>query len=317
MPGRVLVTGASGFIGRDLVTRLAASGWHVLAAARSPREVATGHGVEPVRLPDLAADIDWSRLLDGTTHVVHLAGIAHATHTIPEAVYQAVNANAVHSLALAARAAGVSRVVMVSSIRAQCGAFAEGIVTEQRPASPEDAYGRAKLDGERFLAGALDAGGTDWCVLRPVLVYGRGVKGNMGALLRLAHSPWPLPVGSLGARRSLLGLVNLHAGVEHALVSPGAARGTFLLADPGPLTVPQIVVAMRDGLGRGRRILTAPLAPVRIAATLAGRRAAWQRVSGDLVVSTAAVEASGWRPVESAQEGIARWMAEERAAGID
>lgn len=310
MNGRVLVTGASGFVGRDLVRRLAASGWHVRAAARDPMSSEVPSDVERALLPDLAGQVDWSRLVDGMTHVVHLAAIAHSTLALPEATYHAVNAEAVRSLALAARTARVRRVVSMSSVRAQTGPATDGVVTEDRVAAPVDAYGRAKLAGERFLADAFADGDTDWCTLRPVVVYGPGVKANMAALARLARTPWPLPIGGLPAKRSVLGLANLAGAVEHALASPGASRRTFLLADPGPLTIPQIVAAMREGQDRPRRIIALPLAPVRLAATLAGQRAAWKRIAGDLVVSTGSLEDSGWSPVETAHAGLMRWMRE-------
>ena len=305
----VLVTGAGGFVGRGLAPRLAAAGYRVRAATRDPHAMPGSDRIEVVGAGDMAGPVDWGRMLHGVSHVVHLAGIAHATVAIPEATYMAVNAEATRSLAEAARANGLRRVVLMSSVRAQCGPCAAGVLTEADQPAPEDAYGRSKLQGERCLAEVLATGDCDWTVLRPVVVYGPGVKANMRALQRLAASPWPLPLGGLAGRRSLVGVDTLSDIVGHVLTSPDAARATFLAADPGPLTVAGIVAAMRAGLGRRPGVLHVPSAPARLAATLVGGGPAWTRLTGDLVVSTAALEATGWQPRETAAEGLARWMA--------
>ena len=268
-----------------------------------------GPRIEAVALGDLAAPVDWGPLLAGASHVVHLAGIAHATTAIAEATYMAVNAQATRALAEAARRAGVARVVLASSVRAQCGPCAPGQLSEADPALPEDAYGRSKLAAERHLAEVLADGSCDFAVLRPVVVYGPGVKANMRALQRLAASRLPLPLGGLAGRRSLVGLDSFAAVVAHVLTSPAAARGTFLAAEPGPLTIGEIIAAMRSGRGRRPGVISLPQGPMRVAAQLAGRASAWQRLAGDLTVSTGALEATGWRPRETAAEGLVRWMA--------
>lgn len=309
-----MVSGASGFVGRDLVRRLAAEGWQVRAAARDAAAVPRAAGVTAVAMGDLAREIDWRAVIGGASHVVHLAGIAHAASAIPEAVYRQVNATAVRALAKAARDAGVARVVLMSSVRAQSGPSAMELVSEATPAAPTDAYGRSKLEAERGLADVLAGAATDWAVLRPVVIYGPGVKGNMRTLMRLARSPLPLPLGRLTGRRSLLGLANLAGAVAHGLESPAVSRRVLLVADPGPLAVPEIVGVLRGGLGRATRLVSMPLAPVRTALRLMGRAAIWERVACELVVDTRALQDTGWRPVETAAEGLARWVREESAA---
>jgi UDP-glucose 4-epimerase len=260
--------------------------------------------VEAVAMPDLASTADWSALVAGATHIVHLAGLAHATTRLPEALYMAVNAEATRDLAAAARRAGVARMVLLSSVKAQSDAAADHILTESDEPRPVDAYGRSKLAAERLMAGALDGSGMDHVVLRPVLIYGPGVKGNMRALLGLARSPWPLPLGALSARRSILCLDNLAGAVTHVLDAPAASRGTFLLADPEPVTVPQIIAVLRAGLGRRPGLVALPLRPAALAARVLGQSAAYARLAGDLVVDTSRLRATGWRPARTSDEAL-------------
>ncbi len=124
---RVLVTGATGFAGPAVVARLALRGHEVIAAART-RHAASIAAAATATLPDLAYPFDAAALMQGVDAVVHLAGIAHASAVIPEATYIAVNCLAAERLAFAAREAGVRRFIFVSSVRAQSGPAAPGVL---------------------------------------------------------------------------------------------------------------------------------------------------------------------------------------------
>jgi nucleoside-diphosphate-sugar epimerase len=172
------------------------------------------------------------------------------------------------------RTGGSKRFVFLSSIRAQCGPTADTIQCEAVEPRPTDAYGESKLAAERGLA-ELD---LDWVSLRAVLVYGPGVKGNMAQLMRLARSPFPPPLGGLGARRSLLALENLLAAIEAVLVAPGTLRRAFIAADPQALTVAEMIAAMRHGLGRRPNVFPLPAALLQLLLRAAGREEIYQRL---------------------------------------
>lgn len=305
MSGLVLITGATGFIGRFLVLSLAAHGWRVRAAARDTGAIPMAREIEPAALPNLKHGIDWEPLLKDVTHVVHLAGIAHAAAAIPEADYMAVNADATAALARAAARSFVKRVVLLSSVRAQSGPSAPDILGEDDAPRPNDAYGLSKLWAEQALASALTHTSTEWVVLRPVLVFGPNVKGNMRTLFRLARWRLPLPVGALPGLRSVLSLDNLASAVRHVLVSEDAANRTFLVADATPLTIAQIVTGLRSGLGRRPGVISLPLAPLRLGLSLAGQQGAWERLSGDLIVDISALRETGWQPERPTIDALA------------
>ncbi|WP_146144781.1 NAD-dependent epimerase/dehydratase family protein [Phreatobacter cathodiphilus] len=302
----ILVTGAGGFLGAALVEALAARGFAVRAAARSPLPALPAGRVSPATLPDLAGsglDDRFSALLEGVEAVVHAAGLAHRPAGLDETVMQAVNAHASASLARAARRRGVGRFVLISSSRAVSGPSSPHPLTETATPAPSDAYGRSKLAAERTVREEL----PEAIILRPPVLHGAGAKGNMARLARLARSPLPLPFGGLAGRRSILSDANVAEAVAFVLARPDAAGRTFHLADGDPLTVGQMIGAMRQAVGRPPGIVGLPAALTeRLVTRLAPALA--DQLCRDLILDDAAIRALGWRPVESSAAGLGRMM---------
>jgi UDP-glucose 4-epimerase len=204
----------------------------------------------------------------------------------------------------------VRRFIFLSSVRAQSGPTASHVLLESDIPRPSEPYGRAKLHAEEDLSG----GPLDWTVLRPTMIYGAEAKGNLAALVRLADSPWPLPLASFTNRRSLVSLDNLIAAIRFALGSAVTHRETYLVAEPHAPTLAEIVAALRRGLGRSPRLVPFPPGVFKAALGLAGRDAVWERVGGSLVADPAKLLAAGWRPDADTAAALARVAASYRSA---
>lgn len=308
--GTVLVTGASGFVGKALVPMLAASGYRVVRAGRA------GSAASPAtdRLlpdPDSAADGAFDALLDGIDHVVHLAGIAHTRLTGDAATKAYLLANYLlpRRLSEAAHRRLPGKLVFMSSVRAQCGPSHHTVLTEHMPARPKDDYGRAKLAAEKAIAKAMPNG--NFSILRPTLVYGPGAKGNFGFLKRIAALPVPLPFAALNARRSLLALEGLCDAIRHCLVERRTDGETFLVCDDEPLAVHEIIAEMRRGLGMRPWLFSVPPALTGLGARLIGQSERWRVLSEDLVVDCSHLCRTGWRPISDSRRAIRESVAEE------
>jgi nucleoside-diphosphate-sugar epimerase len=298
---RVLVTGASGFIGSAVVAALARDGYAVRAAVRRPH-LSFPDGVEVVQHPDLAEAFDWQPLLQGVDQVVHLAGIAHTGRGVDRASYDRVNRQATAQLATAAAQAGVKHLVFVSSIRAQCGPAADHALTERDDPAPADAYGASKLAAEE----AVHSSGVPFTILRPALLYGPGVKGNFALLARAAATRLPLPVRDFSNRRSLLGIDNFISALAFVLATPATIGETYVVADPGiPPRLSDVFVTLRQA--RGRRALIIPMSPdyIELPLRLFRRADVWHRIGGNLRVDAGKLIAAGWRPAHDTRGGLA------------
>ncbi len=175
---------------------------------------------------------------------------------------------------------------------------------EQDEPRPTNQYGRSKLAAEQ----AVRAAGVPFTIFRPVVIYGPNPKGNMQTVVRLARSSLPLPVASFTSRRSLVGVENLISAIVFALNNQATAGETYLVADPNPMTLNEIVMTLRKIEGRPFKPLYVPQAIVRFLLVICGRKDLWSRLSGDLVVDTGKLESLGWRPATDTYGGLRRMM---------
>ena len=234
--------------------------------------------------------------------VIHSAGLAHAMSGAPDDDYRALNTEATIELARAAGRAGARRFVFLSSIRAQSGPRVYHVLTEDLTPQPTDAYGRRSLRLNRGWPSSISIGSR--CVLSSSMAWGERQYGRAGAA---GSSPYPLPVGALRSRRSLLSLDNLVAAIDTVLAAPGQLRRPLIVSDPEALTLPEIVAALRRGLGRHPRLIPVPAAVLRTALYVAGRGEIYERVAGTLVADPAGLANSAGRRPSQHERGSLRW----------
>ena len=269
--------------------------------------------LEVLAHPGTGRNADWAALLAGAHAVIHGAGIAHVPLGEDRAARRQlwqVNVRGTRQLARAAARAGVRRFIFLSSIKAAGEWSLPGQpLRASDPPRPEDCYGVAKLAGERLLLrqARQHPDGMIITIIRPPLVYGPGVKANFAALLKLAASGLPLPLGSLDNERSFLSVHNLGSAIQAVLAAPaGQGSGIFHLADGAPLSTPALIRAIAAAAGKPARLLPLPPALLGGLARLAGKDGMWQRLAGSLAVdSQPFCQQFGWQPPLTMHEALA------------
>ncbi|WP_417658081.1 UDP-glucose 4-epimerase family protein [Pseudidiomarina aestuarii] len=317
---RVLVTGANGFVGRALVLRLAKQRhWTALAAVRAlpPTESDWYSGdsieadIEHISLGDLTRASLEPVLFSGVDVVVHCAARVHVMHESevdPLSAFRDVNVVGTLKLAEQAASVGLKRFVFISTIKVngEATVLGEPFRADDLPA-PEDAYGLSKLEAEQGLSQLAARTGMEVVIIRPPLVYGRGVKGNFGSMIKLVEKEIPLPFGSIHNKRSLVGIDNLVDLIVRCIDHPAAANQVFLAGDGQDLSTPELVRSLAMAMGKRARLIPLPTRVLSFGATLLGKRALAHRLLGSLQVDiTKTRELLEWQPRHSVEEGLRR-----------
>ena len=320
----VLVTGANGFIGRALCKRMPADGYQVRGAVRDRRQMTVlPSGVERAQIGNIGPKTDWSKALAGIAGIVHLAARVHVMHDSaadPLSAFRQVNVAGTERLAQQAAEAGVKRMVYLSSVkvngeetevRGRRPEEGRGVLqyarTEKDVPDPQDPYAVSKCEAERVLREIAVDTGLEVVILRPPLVYGPGVRGNLLKLQRLVSTGMPMPLASIRNRRSLIYVGNLVDAIITCLVHPKAAGETFLVSDGRDLSTSELIRLMAEAMGRKACLLPFPPSLLKIMGKLTGRSAEIERVVGSFCVDSRKIRTMlGWKPLFTVEEGMKR-----------
>lgn len=303
---RILVTGATGFIGRAVIPVLLERGHSVRIAARRPEPGLSG--CETALIGEIGPDTNWREALKGMEAVVHLAARVHVMReraADPLAEFRRINVEGTRALAQQAAEEGVPRFLLMSSLHAVTGSSRPDPVTEASAPAPTTAYGRSKLEAERVLAGVRERAGLETVVLRPPLIYGPGVGANFRALLDACWRRLPLPIGGIENRRSLLYVGNLADAIERSLVHPKGAGRAYFLQDGPPVSTQDLVRRIGESLGHKALIIPLPRPVKGILERLGPARVILERLTGSLAVDDASIRMElGWCPPFTLKTGL-------------
>jgi nucleoside-diphosphate-sugar epimerase len=308
---KVLVTGASGFVGGAFLARTSSDGHFSLRAAVRTEVQYSSSSIESVIVEGLTATANWHEAVKGCDAVVHAAARTHImqdTVADPLSAFRLVNVQGTLNLARQAAESGVKRFVFLSSVKVngELTQMSHPFRENDIPA-PQDSYAISKHEAEEGLSRLAKETGMEVVVIRPPLVYGPGVKANFQSMIRWVRRGTPLPFGAVSNKRSFVALDNLVDFILTCLVHPKAANQTFLVADGEDFSTPELLQRIGLALGKPMRLLPIPSGLLQLAAGMLGKRAMVQRLCGSLQVDISkARELLDWTPPLSVDEGLRR-----------
>ena len=313
---KVLISGASGFIGRPLCAELLRQGQSVRAAVRLARSdnLPVEHA-ETVSIGEINNETDWTEALLDIKVVVHLAARVHVMKdnaVDPLDELRKVNVDGAWNLARQACDAGVQRFIFISSIKVngESSPLGRPYTPEDRPA-PIDCYGISKCEAEHALRQLADETGMEVVIIRPPLVYGPGVKANFHSMMYWLNKEIPLPLGAIHNKRSFVALDNLIDLIATCIDHPAAANQTFLAGDGEDLSTTELLQRLGEALGKPAKLFSLPIRMLKVGALLLGKRDMAQRLCNSLQVDiTKAHDLLGWRPPVTVDEALKKTAAD-------
>ena len=304
---KALVTGASGFIGSFLLSQFKDSNEISLRPVyRNDNHLAYK---KKILIENIDSNTNWNSALEGIDSVIHLAGRAHflkKTSSNSSTEFKSINIDGTANLANQAASAGVKRFLYLSSIKVNGEETFPGepFKPDNEP-SPVDEYGKSKLEAERQLINISTKTEMDFVIIRPVMVYGPGVKGNLLSLLKWISRGLPLPLGSTKNLRDLVSVHNLVDLIFLCLTHPSAANQIFCVSDDEPISTSYLVNKMSKSFDRS--IINFPISPylLKILLQLINRSDISQKLISSLEVDIKKTkELLDWEPTYSFDEAI-------------
>jgi len=306
---RILVTGANGFVGKSLCLSLLTKSYFIRRAVRTATNDPELNNIsELCCVGEIGPETGWRDALKNIDVVVHLAARVHVIHDVstdPLSAFRQVNVAGTERLTRQAAAAGVRRLIYISSIKVN-GEESPVAYTEKSTSIPQDAYAISKWEAEQKLHQVAAETGLEVVIIRPPLVYGPGVKANFLQLLNFVKRGIPLPLAEVENRRSLIFVENLVDAIIACVDRPEAAGQTYLVSDGDDISTAELIRRISHALGRPDRLFPFPPGIMRMAGRLLGQSAAMDRLLGTLTVEVSKIRNDlNWTPPYTMEQGLA------------
>ncbi|MBL1209502.1 NAD-dependent epimerase/dehydratase family protein [Geminocystis sp. GBBB08] len=301
----ILITGATGFIGSNLLPKLEQNNFNISLTVRNATNFSSIYSLIPLNSID--GDTNWRQALKNIDVVIHMAARAHILKesvTNPEAEFDQVNAEGTINLVKQSIEAGVKHFIFFSSIGA-IATLSDTIINESSPCNPDTPYGKSKLKAEKAIKEICPNSTMTYTILRPTLVYGPNNPGNMERLLKLTAKNLPLPLGGINNSRSLVYVGNLVDAIITCIEHPNAKNQIFIISDGEDLSTPELICRIGKAMGKSPLLLPFPPSLLKLATKIIGKEDVGDRLLGSLQVDSSKIrQMLNWNPPYTVDEGL-------------